>query len=128
MKFNSSFFFWFWPRGILGRAPTVGGTFKPVPQPQQMRFSYDSNWGANSIKPLKGAPLTIELTLCWWLRRFLYLITHYIRSLVLTRHTSSSNLSELITSNISLMRRIWFRFFFSTSKNWFSELQTWCWI
>lgn len=44
------------------------------------------------------------------------------------RHMSSSNLSELITSNISLMRRIWFRIFFSTSKNWFSELQTWCWI
>lgn len=28
------------------------------------------------------------------------------------RHMSSSNLSELITSNISLMRRNWFRFFF----------------
>ncbi|KDO58196.1 hypothetical protein CISIN_1g044995mg, partial [Citrus sinensis] len=51
--------------GILGRAPTVGGTFKPVPQPrlevpartgrhrfsQQMRLPCDSNWGANPVKP-----------------------------------------------------------------------------
>ncbi|KAH9796637.1 Receptor-like serine/threonine-protein kinase SD1-8 [Citrus sinensis] len=65
--------------GILGRAPTVGGTFKPVPQPrlevpartgrhrfsQQRRLPCDSNWGANPVKPLKGTPLPVEPTLCW---------------------------------------------------------------
>ncbi|GAY47223.1 hypothetical protein CUMW_102940 [Citrus unshiu] len=63
---------------ILGRAPTVGGTFKPVPQPrlevpartgrhrfsQQRRLPCDSNWGANPVKPLKGTPLPVEPTLC----------------------------------------------------------------
>ncbi|GAY58747.1 hypothetical protein CUMW_189300, partial [Citrus unshiu] len=57
--------------GILGRAPTMEGTFKPVPQPrlevpartgrhrfsQQRRLPCDSNWGANPVKPLKGTPL-----------------------------------------------------------------------
>ncbi|KAK9221677.1 hypothetical protein WN944_010105 [Citrus x changshan-huyou] len=65
-------------RGILGRAPTVRGTFKPVPQPrlevpartgrhmfsQQRRLPCDSNWGANPVKPLKGTPLPVEPTLC----------------------------------------------------------------
>ncbi|KAK9205089.1 hypothetical protein WN943_015355 [Citrus x changshan-huyou] len=67
--------------GILGRAPTVGDTFKPVPQPrlevparterhrfsQQRRLPCDSNWGANSIKSLKETPLPVEPTLCWLL-------------------------------------------------------------
>ncbi|KAK9199432.1 hypothetical protein WN944_014623 [Citrus x changshan-huyou] len=65
--------------GILERAPTVGGTFKPVPQPrlevpartgrhmffQQMRLPCDSNWRANPVKPLKGTLLPVEPTLCW---------------------------------------------------------------
>ncbi|KAK9192794.1 hypothetical protein WN944_003487 [Citrus x changshan-huyou] len=65
--------------GILGRAPTVGDTFKPVPQPrlevparterhrfsQQSRLPCDSNWGANPVKPLKGTPLPVESTLCF---------------------------------------------------------------
>ena len=64
----------------MGRAPTVGGTFKPVPQPrlevsartgrhifsQQRRLPCDSNWGANPVKPLKGTPLPVEPTLCWY--------------------------------------------------------------
>ncbi|GAY57398.1 hypothetical protein CUMW_179110 [Citrus unshiu] len=63
--------------GILGRAPTVEDTFKPVPQPrlevpartkrhrfsQQRRLPCDSNWGANPVKPLKGTPLPVEPTL-----------------------------------------------------------------
>ena len=57
----------------------MGGTFKPVPQPrlevparterhifsQQRRLPCDSNWGANTVKPLKGTPLPVETTLCW---------------------------------------------------------------
>ncbi|KAH9675214.1 cytochrome P450 family 94 subfamily D polypeptide 2 [Citrus sinensis] len=76
---NPSFFFLSYPRGILGRALTVGSTFKPVPQlrlevsartgrhrfSQQMRLPCDSNWGANPVKPLKGTPLPVEPTLCW---------------------------------------------------------------
>ena len=63
-----SFFFFSYPRGILRRAPTVGSTFKFVPQPRlkvpvrterhrfskQRRLPCDSNWGANPVKPLKG--------------------------------------------------------------------------
>ena len=59
----------------------MGGAFKSVPQPrlevspqterhifsQQRRFPCDSNWGANSVKPLKGTPLPVEPTLCWFL-------------------------------------------------------------
>ena len=55
-------------------------TFKPVPQSrlevssrterhkfsQQMRLPCDSNWVANSVKPLKGTPLPVEPTLCWY--------------------------------------------------------------
>ncbi|KAH9695296.1 transmembrane protein [Citrus sinensis] len=57
----------------------MGGTFKPIPQPrlevpartgrhrfsQQRRLPCDSNWGANSVKTLKGTPLPVEPTLCW---------------------------------------------------------------
>ena len=74
------FFFLSYPRGIMRRAPTVGGTFKPVLQlrlevpawterhrfSQQMRLPCDSNWGANPVKPLKGTLLPVEPTLCWW--------------------------------------------------------------
>ncbi|KAK9217894.1 hypothetical protein WN943_006524 [Citrus x changshan-huyou] len=66
--------FWDNAEGILGRAPTVGDTFKPVPQPrlevpartgrhrfsQQRRLPCDSNWGANPVKPLKGTPLPVD--------------------------------------------------------------------
>ncbi|GAY55625.1 hypothetical protein CUMW_165630 [Citrus unshiu] len=65
------------PGGILGRAPTVGDTFKPVPQSrlkvpartgrymfsQQRRLPCDLNWGANSIKHLRGLH-------CQWSQHF----------------------------------------------------------
>ena len=58
------FFVLFWPWGILRRIPTVGGTFKPVPQPklevparterhrfsQQRRLPCYSNWKIHVIK------------------------------------------------------------------------------
>ena len=59
--------FWSYLQGILGRAPTVGGTFKPVPQPrlevsartgrhrfsQQMRFPCYSNGEQTQSNHLK---------------------------------------------------------------------------
>ncbi|KAK9217489.1 hypothetical protein WN943_006116 [Citrus x changshan-huyou] len=60
-------------------AQVLGSTFKPVPQPrlevlartgrhkssQQRRLPCDSNWGANSVKPLKETPLPVKPTLYW---------------------------------------------------------------
>lgn len=78
-KMSYYFFNFFLSRGIFGRAPTVGDTFKAVPQlrlaisarigrhmfSQQMRLPCNSNWEANPIKSLKETPWPVEPTLCW---------------------------------------------------------------
>ena len=57
----------------------MGGTFNLVPQlrlefsarierhrfSQQWQLPCDTNWGTNSIKPLKGTLLPMKPTLCW---------------------------------------------------------------